>query len=159
MQAAAGWWAYESGAYKSVTVPYVYESGAYKAITQGWVWESGAWKLFFSSLSVSANNISSIVSSNVGACTSAESSTPGAVVTGGSGSFTYAWTYVSGSTGMALDTGPTILNPKWFASPQLCAASGSDAAIDAVWKIVVTDTVTTATANTSITVHLEYNRP
>lgn len=157
---AAGIWVYESGAWKSATVPYIYESGSYHAVNQGWIYESGAWHLFFTSLSVAASNVSATESLNVGPCATPETGTPGTTVTGGSGSFTYAWSYVSGDTNTQTDPNSTVQNPKWFpTAPGLCTSSGGTALADAVWKVVVTDTVTLATAQTTIAVHLEYNRP
>jgi hypothetical protein len=157
---AAGWWAYESGAWKSVTIPETYQSGAWHAIQNGYVYEAGAWHLFFASLSVSASDVSGITIINVGSCASPETGTPGTTVTGGSGSYSYSWSFVSGDAGMSFDPNNTVQNPKWFpTAPGLCTGSGGDAQLNAVYEVVVTDTVTSATTNTSINVHLEYNRP
>lgn len=157
---SAGMWVYESGAWKSVPVPSVYVGGAYHAVNQGWTYQGGAWHLFFSSLQVSASDVTGTTSLNVGSCATPETGIPNTTVTGGSGSFTYAWSYLSGDTNTATDPGSTVQNPKWFpTAPGLCTGSGGTATADAVWHLVVTDTVTLATVSTNINVHLEYDRP
>lgn len=158
--AAAGVWAYESGAWKPATVFSTYQSGAWKAVQNGYVYEAGAWKLFYSALSVTANDVSGLETLDVGACAQPESGVPATTVTGGSGSYSYSWAYVSGDLGISLDPSAAVQNPKFFpTAPGICTSSGTNGQLNAVYKVTVTDTVTSATANTSINVHLEYDRP
>lgn len=152
---ASGFFTYQSGAWKAIPTPYVGQSSAYHAWNNGWTYQSGAWHLFFTSLSVSASNVSALTNTNAGACTTPETGTPNTTVTGGSGSFSYSWTFVSGDA--ISITGSTLQNPQWFAT--LCASSGDTAQANAVWNVLVTDTVTSSTVNTNINVHVEYDRP
>jgi len=45
--AQAGFWVWDSGAWRAVQHPYVWDAGAWRAVQNGWVWDSGSWHKFF----------------------------------------------------------------------------------------------------------------
>ena len=81
-------------------------------------------------------------------------STPNTQVNGGSGNYSFIWTYVSGvpDRGPWVISNATIQNPTWRAPGPICA---SDVVRTEVWKVTVTDNTTaqiaTAQINVSIT--------
>lgn len=150
---AIGGWVWEGGAWHAIQGPYTYQSGSYHAIVQGWTWQSGAWHLMLGQLHVSANNINTSVSGISPSFFVSGSST--ASPTGGSGSYTYLWTYVSGDAGITPDNA-TLQSPT-FGKTIFCGP-GSNCPVTASWKVTVTDTVTSLTANATISIALEYDR-
>lgn len=78
---------------------------------------------------------------------------PNPTVVGGSGSYSYLWTFVTdiGAAGKASISGSTTLNPVW----SKLGISWEFPVIN-TWKLTVTDTVTLKTTFTTITVTLEW---
>lgn len=96
------------------------------------------------SLSVTASGVSG---SRLGAGTASTSDSPNTTVVGGVAPYTYAWTYVSGST-VPQPNSPGIANPVW--SGELGAADSQEA----IWRITVTDSGGSPPASFDIPVSL-----
>lgn len=105
-------------------------------------------------ISVGASNVSKVKSgfSACGSVTGAGS--PNVVVTGGSGTYTYAWTQVGthATAGPYSCSSASAQNPTW--GDTVCA---SDAIKVESWKVTVTDSVSGATAEATITVTLRWS--
>jgi hypothetical protein len=93
---------------------------------------------------------------SVTADTASGSGSPGLITTsvgpnttpsGGTGPYTYAWSYQSGDTNISVSSF-TAQNPTWSKT------MGNFALTDATWLVTVTDSLS-ATASASITVNLE----
>jgi hypothetical protein len=104
-------------------------------------------------IAVSATNVSKNKSGFAACGSITGAGSPNVVVTGGSGSYTYAWTQVGtpATSGPYSCSNASIQNPSW--SDTVCAA---DAIKVESWKVVVTDSVSGATAETTITVTLRW---
>lgn len=71
-----------------------------------------------------------------------------ASATGGTGSYTYSWTYVSGSTNMTC-------NSPSAAATSFSTETNISGAITTVWKVTVSDGTTSNTYNESVTLDYE----
>lgn len=71
-----------------------------------------------------------------------------ASATGGTGSYTYSWTYVSGSTNMTC-------NSPSAAATSFSTKTNISGAITTVWKVTVSDGTTSNTYNESVTLDYE----
>ena len=99
-------------------------------------------------LTVDANNVSR---SQIGTTPDALVTTiqsPNTTPSGGVPGYTFAWTYLSGSTAISISDS-SAQNPTWFAT----VLSGE--IIDATWQVTVTDAIG-ATDSGFITVSLTY---
>lgn len=67
-----------------------------------------------------------------------------ATASGGTGSYTYSWTYVSGDTGIIVLGSSTSSTCQWDASVPVNTSRS------AVWRITVSDGVSTATDDISV---------
>ena len=138
------------GVWKQVGASSVGAGSAWKSVLGKWVGAGGAWKSFFTALSVTANNVTRATSSLSPCSAIGTSGTPGAIVTGGSGSFTYSWARSGGchADGCLVCNAPTSLNPTWNGK----ACDDGVLPKSETWVLTVTDTVTGLTATATITV-------
>lgn len=104
-------------------------------------------------IAVSATNVSKSKSGFAACGSITGAGSPNVTVTGGSGSYTYAWTQVGtpATSGPYVVSSATAQNPTW--SDTVCAADANKAE---TWKVTVTDTVSGATAEASISVTLNW---
>lgn len=102
------------------------------------------------------SDFGSVSSLSVTAADASGSGSPGLVITsvgpnttpsGGTGPYTYAWSYLAGDASINISSS-TAQNPTWSKT------LGSAEIADASWLVTVTDSLG-ATASTSITVSLE----
>ncbi len=156
------------GAWKSVT-PYIGVGGAWKQITGYWIGVGGAWKsmaVLPMTLSVSPTSASGSTSSPLPS--TRPNVTTGSVtvsVTGGSGTFTYAWSVVFNSTGSTDGSGTCAANSPAAAATtftgQSCNGSNSPGSDYYTATCTVTDTVSgqVASINVPITLTNTYLNP
>lgn len=144
------------GAWKGTLGWNIGAGGVWKSILGMWIGAGGAWKSFFASLAVSASNVSGFVDNNSPCATVFSSGSPNPIVTGGSGSYTYAWSFVAVTSGF--HTPPFSINNASAANPTWSKNVCCDSCIE-TWRLTVTDTVTGAVASTDITVTLIHTSP
>lgn len=134
------------GAWKSVPLVKVGVGGAWKIVTRAWIGVGGVWKELYSALAV--DYPATVTSAGSGAAPSGD--TPATQVgvpsyTSGSGSYTYSWAKTSGHVDVGISNS-TIERPYFSASDVTTIKS-------AVFTVTVTDTVTGATAQDTVTVN------
>lgn len=96
-------------------------------------------------LSVSAPNASNTVFLNEPApATQSVSAGSTATAAGGTGAYTYSWTYISGDAGIALTTGSTSATAGWSATVN------KNSNRSATWRITVNDGVNTVFQNIAV---------
>lgn len=139
------------GVWKNVVSMWVGAGGVWKLVQQLSVGAAGAWKLGFAALTVSASNVSRSITNFAACATVTTVATPGTAVSGGSGSYTYLWECTDqGGYGSNFTCSNTAAaSPTWSAS--VCGVTYIQ-----TWRVTVTDTVTGATAQRSITVQLQH---
>jgi hypothetical protein len=135
-----------SGVWKQVQNISIGVSGVWKQVLNIWVGASGVWKLGYSALSVSlpASVSGNCSRTTAGSC-SASTAEALATASGGSGSYSFAWSFVSGSNA-------TITTP--HSNGAVFTRSGAVAnpanVLTGVFRCTVTDTVTGATASATL---------
>ena len=137
------------GAWKGLTGQWVGVSGAWRFILNEWVGVGGAWKL------VHTTTLLIAVSPSLAVGTRGRTVTPAtfvAVASGGSGSYTYAWTRLANSGPSQSALSPTSATTDIDAT----VSSGSPNSSGS-WKCTVTDTATGLTADSAtVTADIEY---
>jgi hypothetical protein len=143
--ASPGIYVGEAGGNHSVTNMYVGTGAGNKSVLNCYVGTSGGNKLCFQALTVSASPNSLSATKNIAGTSTLTTGSTTATVTGGSGSYTYAWSMGSVSGG-----GPITVNSPSAATTSFSASVNCTNQSFAYANLLVTDTVTSATANTSV---------
>jgi len=139
-----------NGVWREVEAPFVNVGGAWQAVQEAYVRVNGVWQIVFEAISDllgvmfsrSFIQVSEPIASGV-----VTSGTTTVLPQGGNGQFTYSWSRVSG------DTEITITNP----TSRITAfrRNITFGVREAVFRCLVTDTVTGQTASNNITVSFE----
>ena len=137
-----------SGVWKAALGAWIGVGGVWKSILNMHIGAGGAWKQWYAALSVSLS--ASLVQGNcqrttAGSC-SATTAEVLATVTGGSGSYTYPWAYVSGSNATV---GHPHTNGAVFTRGGAVAQPSN--VLDGLFRLTVTDTVTGASVTADVT--------
>lgn len=140
------------GTHKLIPTAKVGVGGAWKTVSNAWAGVGGVWKQIYTAFAVDYQ--ASIVGSGSGFATSGPADTGGAswtspAYTGGSGSYSYSWAYVSGDATIGI-TSATQERPLW-------SHSSVTTSRQAVWRVTVTDTANGNTATDDITVVLTWS--
>lgn len=133
-----------SGVWKTATRSWVGVSGVWKPVVRMWVGAGGAWKQFYAALSVVVNNYNQQFPA--GGANPATTLAVSPIIDGGSGSYTYSWTYVSGDI--------FTINSPTGASTTFSADIANGAFKSGVYRCTVTDTVFGVSAFDDFTVSL-----
>ena len=149
------------GAWKSVT-PYIGVGGVWKQVTGYWIGVGGAWKsMAILPMTVSASPTSASGSGSYTAPLAQPNVTTGSVtisITGGSGTFTYAWTVVFNPTGSTDGSGTCAADNPTAATTTFtgksCNGSNSPGSDYYTATVMVTDTVTGQVASLSVPITL-----
>jgi hypothetical protein len=137
------------GAWKGMNSIQVGVGGAWKTVSEAYVGVGGAWKLVHqnaaapSSVSITGGTVTCIVETSGGSCTSSTALIP--TINGGSGgSYTYAWTLVSGSGLTNSSTSGSTLTLSKTSDPP---AGGYNSSTES-WKVTVTNPGGATVSNT-----------
>lgn len=152
---AAGifWW--DGAAWDNVITPYWWDGSTWRTVVGAWWWDGSNWRPSYSTITVSASNATGSGSGNSSSGT-VTTGTPG-TTTGGYpiGSPTYAWSYVSGDSGITVSSS-TAQNPTW-SETITGVTSGNTVTHTALWQIVATDPATSiASTPAQITVSVSW---
>ena len=130
-----------SGSYQLVSQPYVGSSGSWQPCRFVYVGQGGSWQQIFKQedeLAISAPDVSH-EDDVFGAQTLHVSGGTTATATGGSGSYSsYAWTYVSGDSGITIDNA-ALQSPTFTSEFLSVGGAGDSESASAVWRCTVTD--------------------
>jgi len=129
-----------SGSHHLVSQPYVGNGGSWLPCRFVYVGQAGAWQQIFKQedpLSVNAADVSH-ESDVFGAQSQHVSGSTTATAAGGSASYSYAWSYVSGDSFITIDN--AALQSPTFTSELLSVGGAGDSdTASAVWRCTVTD--------------------
>jgi hypothetical protein len=151
---AAGLHINDGGTWRAIRNVYVNDAGTWRTIQNVYINDNGTWRLVFSALSATAEGTEPLF--KLGNATNITSNPITATPSGGSGSYTYAWSIVSHDDP---NSTPTIND----STSQVCSVTTSEnpssqIAISVTVRCTVTDSATGATAQTNtVTITHEHN--
>ena len=138
------------GANKTVTKMTVGVSGVHKNVTNGWVGVSGVWKKFFVWFTVSVAP-TSLTKLTAGTGVIFTDDPAVVTVTGGSGSFTYAWVPLVGDSDISA-TSPTSASTTFLANlsafDDFTRSFRCDVTDTSTLEVMSTETITVTITNT-----------
>lgn len=143
-------WGSQGAGFSPCLELYGSQGAGFATAKQAWAWVDSlsTWEPRYSTPTVSCSGLSGSDSGPVGSGSVYSPNAAPSIGGFGFGPYSYAWTFVSGSS--LNISNASISNPTW----QQTVSAGSP--LSAVWRVTVTDTATGATTTTTITISLSW---